>query len=110
MGQCIVFAGLNEPSTPVCFTHEGGERPMSLKLQNQLCKVQNRRVFVFGNWAEKNTLFFGNALPKSNAHAHLKQRKKHNGLSVPFPSAVRERICLQSSMTIDASRLMLFLM
>ena len=32
--------------TPVCFTHEGGERPMSLKLQNQLCKVQNRRVFV----------------------------------------------------------------
>ena len=34
MGQCIVFAGLNEPSTPVCFTHEGGERPMSLKLQS----------------------------------------------------------------------------
>ena len=26
MGQCIVFAGLNEPSTPVCFTN--GERPM----------------------------------------------------------------------------------
>ena len=46
MGQCIVFAELNEPSTPVCFTHEGGERPMSLKLQNQLCKTQNRRVLV----------------------------------------------------------------
>ena len=28
MGQCIVFAGLNKPSTPVCFTHRGGERPM----------------------------------------------------------------------------------
>ena len=46
MGQCIVFAGLNEPFTPVCFTHEGGERPMSLKLQNQFCKAQNRRVLV----------------------------------------------------------------
>ena len=42
MGQCIVFAGLNEFSTPVCFTYEGG--PMSLELQNQLCKAQNRRV------------------------------------------------------------------
>ena len=41
-----MFAGLNEPSTPACFTHEGGERPMSLKLQNQLCKAQNRRVLV----------------------------------------------------------------
>ena len=46
MGQCIVFAGLNEPSTPVCFTHEGGERSMSLRLQNQLCKAQNRSVLV----------------------------------------------------------------
>ena len=27
-------------------------------------------------WAEKNTMFFfGNARPKSNARAHLKQRK-----------------------------------
>ena len=25
MGQCIVFAGLNEPSTPVCFTHGGSD-------------------------------------------------------------------------------------
>ena len=24
--------------------------------------------------------FFGSAMPKSNAHAHLKQRKKHSGL------------------------------
>ena len=46
MGQCIVFVGLNEPFTPVCFTREGGERPISLKLQNQLCKAQNRRVLV----------------------------------------------------------------
>ena len=28
MGQCIVFAVPNETSTPVCFTHGGGERPM----------------------------------------------------------------------------------
>ena len=28
----------------------------------------------------KTHVFFGNALPKSNAHAHLKQRKKHSGL------------------------------
>ena len=31
-----MFARLNEPSTAVCFTHEGGEhgeRPMSSKLQ-----------------------------------------------------------------------------
>ena len=28
MAQCIVFAGLNEPSLPVCFTHRGGEHPM----------------------------------------------------------------------------------
>ena len=50
MGQCIVFAGLDEPSMPVCFTHEGCERPMSLKLQNQLCKAQNRRVLVNNKW------------------------------------------------------------
>ena len=36
--------------TPVCFTHEGGERAMSLKLQNQLCKAQNRRVLVKINY------------------------------------------------------------
>ena len=28
MGQYFVFAGLNDLSTPVCFTHGGGERPM----------------------------------------------------------------------------------
>ena len=28
MGQCIVFAGFNEPSTPVYFTYGGSERPM----------------------------------------------------------------------------------
>ena len=31
-------------------------------------------------WAEKNTCFFGNARPKSNARAHIKQREKHSGL------------------------------
>ena len=31
-------------------------------------------------WAEKNTCFFGSARHKSNARAHLKQRKKHSGL------------------------------
>ena len=29
---------------------------------------------------KKNTCLFGNALPKSNTRAHLKQRKKHSGL------------------------------
>ena len=29
---------------------------------------------------EKTHVFFGNAQPKSNARAHLKQRKKHSGL------------------------------
>ena len=33
-------------------------------------------------WAEKNHMFFCNAQPKSNARAHLKQRKKHSGLMV----------------------------
>ena len=28
-------------------------------------------------WAEKNTCFFGNARSKSNARAHLRQRKKN---------------------------------
>ena len=29
---------------------------------------------------KKTHVFFGNARPKSNARAHLKQRKKHSGL------------------------------
>ena len=32
----------------------------------------------------KNTCFFGNAQPKSNARAHLKQRKKHIALPRMF--------------------------
>ena len=28
MGQCIMFARLNKPFTPVCLTHGGGEHPM----------------------------------------------------------------------------------
>ena len=31
----------------------------------------------------KKHVFFGNARPKSNARAHLKQRKKHSGLNKP---------------------------
>ena len=31
---------------------------------------------------QKKTCLFGNARPKSNARAHLKQRKKHRGLRV----------------------------
>ena len=30
---------------------------------------------------KKTHVFSGNALPKSNARAHLKQRKKHSGLT-----------------------------
>ena len=29
---------------------------------------------------KKTHVFFGNVRPKSNAHAYLKQRKKHSGL------------------------------
>ena len=29
---------------------------------------------------KKHMFFFGNARPKSNVRAHLKQRKKHSGL------------------------------
>ena len=47
MEQCVVLAGLNELSTPVCFTHEGGERPMSLKLQNQLNAKHRTAGFSF---------------------------------------------------------------
>ena len=41
----------------------------------------------FGNWQTSNARagqkthgFFGNEQPYSNAHAHLKQIKKHSGL------------------------------
>ena len=48
-----------------------------------------RNVFLSGeiDWffrksAKKNTMFFsGNARPKSNVRTHLKQRKKHSGLT-----------------------------
>ena len=33
-------------------------------------------------------VFFGNARPKSNARAHLKQRKKHRGLNLYPASSV----------------------
>ena len=44
--------------------------------------------FFLGNRQQSNAragqkkphVFFGNARPKSNARAHLKQRKKHSGL------------------------------
>ena len=42
---------------------------------------ENRQQFNARAGQKKNTCFFGNARPKSNARAHLKQRKKHSGLS-----------------------------
>ena len=42
---------------------------------------ENRQKFNARAGQKKNTcFFFGNAWPKSNARAHLKQRKKHSGL------------------------------
>ena len=41
---------------------------------------ENRETIHCVRWAEKNTCFFGNVRLKSNAHAYLKQRKKHSGL------------------------------
>ena len=37
---------------------------------------------------KKTHVFFGNALLKSNARAHLKQRKKHSGLSVTADTSI----------------------
>ena len=48
-------------------------------------------------WSEKNTFFFGNALPKSNARAHLKQRKKHSGLIFTANTKPMSKKCLLNS-------------
>ena len=40
-------------------------------------KIGNNPMRALGR---KKHVFFGNARPKSNARAHLKQRKKHSGL------------------------------
>ena len=37
---------------------------------------ENRQKIQCARWAEKTHVFFGNARPKSNARAHIKQRKK----------------------------------
>ena len=47
MGQCIVFAGLNEPSTPVCFTHGGGERPMQYSSPSRCDPLQMRLLLLW---------------------------------------------------------------
>ena len=44
--------------------------------------LSNRQQSNARAWQKKTTCFFGNALPKSNASSHLKQRKKHSGLSL----------------------------
>ena len=47
--------------------------------QNLKKKFKNRQQFN-ARLGRKNTMFFfGNARPKFNARAHLKQRKKHSG-------------------------------
>ena len=40
----------------------------------------NRQQFNARAGQKENTCFFSNARPKSNARAHLKQKKKHSGL------------------------------
>ena len=51
---------------------------LSTKIKWFFSKIGNNQMRA---WAEKNSMFFfGNARPKSNARAHLKQRKKHSGL------------------------------
>ena len=47
---------------------------------------ENRQQFIARAGQKKNTCFFGNARPKSNARAHLKQRKKHSGLTAYLKS------------------------
>ena len=56
------------------------------------CFFRKWAAIQCARWAEKNTCFFGNALPKSNAHAHLKQRKKHSGLGIEMPKYYDVRI------------------
>ena len=40
------------------------------------CFLENRQQFNARVGMKKHMVFFGNARPKSNARAHLKQRKK----------------------------------
>ena len=48
--------------------------------RNQMGFFRKSATIQCARWAEKTHVFFGNARPKSNARAHLKQRKKHSGL------------------------------
>ena len=58
--------------------------------------ISRNLYFFFGNWQksnaragqQKNTCFFVNVRPKSNARAHLKQRKNHSGLRALMSTAV----------------------
>ena len=42
-----------------------------------ISEIDNNLMRALGR---KNMVFFGNARPKSNARAHLKQRKNNSGL------------------------------
>ena len=44
----------------------------------------NRQQFNARAGQKKNTCFFGNSQHKSNARAHLKQRRKHSGLTAQY--------------------------
>ena len=53
---------------------------LSTKIKCFFSKIGNNSMRALGR--KKTCFFFGNARPKSNARAHLKQRKKHSGLKV----------------------------
>ena len=52
---------------------------LSPEIDYLFSKIGNNLMRALGR--KKTHVFFGNARPKSNARAHLKQRKKHSGLS-----------------------------
>ena len=51
---------------------------LSTKIDVFFSKIGNNSMRALGR--KKAHGFFGKARPKSNARAHLKQRKKHSGL------------------------------
>ena len=62
------------------------------KLPVFFLEIRKNPMRVLGR--KKTHVFFGNALPKSNARAHLKQRKKHSGLSeLPPPQRRLYKMC-----------------
>ena len=57
-------------------------------------KIGNNSMRALGR--KETHVFFGNARPKFNARAHLKQRKKHSGLmhQALFISSVFLLLCI----------------